>query len=47
MHMDYRLQADGTRIICRMARNPLGVIFAGDLVRAQHILDDIYQEFVS
>lgn len=32
---DELLQAEGTRIICRMAKNPMGLIFAGDVVRAQ------------
>jgi hypothetical protein len=36
--VDQSLQADGTRIICRMATHPLGVIFAGDVARAQQEL---------
>ncbi len=32
---DAVLQQEGTRIICRMAKNPMGLIFAGDTVRAQ------------
>lgn len=36
--VDQTLQADGTRIICRMATHPLGVIFAGDVARAQQEL---------
>lgn len=38
---DAVLKQDGTRIICRMAKNPMGLIFAGDLVRAQQEVDDI------
>jgi len=29
------LKQEGTRIICRMAKNPMGLIFAGDIARAQ------------
>ena len=29
------LKEDGTRIICRMTKNPMGLIFAGDVKRAQ------------
>ncbi len=29
------LRQEGTRIICRMAKNPMGLIFAGDVARAQ------------
>jgi len=29
------LKQDGTRIICRMTKNPMGLIFAGDVKRAQ------------
>ena len=32
---DEVLQGEGTRIICRMATNPMGLIFAGDVKRAQ------------
>ncbi len=32
---DAVLKQEGTRIICRMAKNPMGLIFAGDLARAQ------------
>lgn len=38
---DAVLKQDGTRIICRMAKNPMGLIFAGDLTRAQQAVDDI------
>jgi hypothetical protein len=39
--MDAWLQQHGTRIICRMTKNPLGVIFAGDIQQAQQELDAI------
>ncbi len=32
---DMLLQREGTRIICRMAKNPMGLIFAGNLALAQ------------
>jgi hypothetical protein len=32
---DEVLQQDGTRIICRMAKNPMGLIFAGDVERGE------------
>ncbi len=32
---DVVLQREGTRIICRMAKNPMGLIFAGNLALAQ------------
>src|SRR5690242_9272662 len=31
---DDALKQDGTRVICRMAKNPMGLIFAGDVQRA-------------
>src|SRR5712692_4624352 len=35
------LKRDGTRIICRMAKNPMGLIFAGDTKQAQEEVHDI------
>lgn len=35
------LKQDGTRIICRMTKNPMGLIFAGDVKRAQQEFADI------
>jgi hypothetical protein len=35
------LKRDGTRIICRMAKNPMGLIFAGDVKQAQQEVHDI------
>ena len=32
---DEILKQDGTRIICRMTKNPMGLIFAGDVKKAQ------------
>ena len=36
---DAVLQQEGTRIICRMTKNPMGLIFAGDLTKAQQEVD--------
>jgi hypothetical protein len=38
---DAVLKQDGTRIICRMAKNPMGLIFAGDVARAQQEVNDM------
>ena len=38
---DAVLKQEGTRIICRMAKNPMGLIFAGDLARAQQEINTI------
>ncbi len=38
---DAVLTQDGTRIICRMAKNPMGLIFAGDVARAQQEVNEI------
>ncbi|HZU67205.1 MAG TPA: hypothetical protein VFA09_07995 [Ktedonobacteraceae bacterium] len=38
---DEILKQDGTRIICRMAKNPMGLIFAGDIARGQQEVNDI------
>ena len=35
------LKASGTRMICRMTDNPMGLIFAGDVKRAQQEFDGI------
>ena len=35
------LKQDETRIICRMAKNPMGLIFAGDVARAQQAVNDM------
>ena len=40
---DEVLKQDGTRIICRMAKNPMGLIFAGDVKKAQREVDAIVQ----
>lgn len=40
---DEELKRDGTRIICRMAKHPMGIILAGDLTRAQQVMADIIQ----
>lgn len=38
---DSMLQREGTRIICRMAKNPMGLIFAGNLALAQRELQTL------
>src|SRR5579859_88465 len=38
---DAVLKHNGTRIICRMAKNPMGLIFAGDVARAQQEMNDL------
>jgi len=38
---DQILQQTGTRIICRMAKNPMGVIFAGNIKFAQQEMDNM------
>jgi hypothetical protein len=35
------LKRDGTRIVCRMTKNPMGLIFAGDVPRAQQEFERI------
>jgi hypothetical protein len=42
--VDEELKREGTRIICRMAKHPMGIILAGDLIRAQQVMADIVQE---
>ncbi|GCF08443.1 hypothetical protein [Dictyobacter arantiisoli] len=44
---DEKLKYHGTRIICRMPKNPLGVIFAGDVAHAQRELIHIIQELAT
>ena len=38
---DTVLKQHGTRIICRMAKNPMGLIFAGNLTQAQQEVNEI------
>jgi hypothetical protein len=38
---DEELKQSGTRIICRMAKKPLGLIFAGDINIAQQAVTTI------
>ncbi|HYK86025.1 MAG TPA: hypothetical protein VEV19_11700 [Ktedonobacteraceae bacterium] len=38
---DAILKQEGTRIICRMAKNPMGLIFAGDVARAQQEINTL------
>ncbi|MBV9616086.1 MAG: hypothetical protein JO031_11575 [Ktedonobacteraceae bacterium] len=39
--IDDILKQDGTRIICRMTKNPMGLIFAGDVQKAQQEFDSV------
>lgn len=43
---DQQLQKEGTRIICRMAKNPMGLIFAGDFKRAEQAIANIIHTLV-
>jgi hypothetical protein len=43
---DDALKQGGTRVICRMAKNPMGLIFAGDVKRAQQEVESILTMFV-
>lgn len=38
---DSVLQRDGTRVICRMAKNPMGLILAGDVKQAEQEMQGI------
>jgi hypothetical protein len=38
---DEELKQSGTRIICRMAKKPMGLIFAGDINKAQQAVESI------
>jgi hypothetical protein len=40
---DEVLKQSGTRIICRMAKKPMGLIFAGDINKAQQAVESIIQ----
>ncbi len=40
---DKLLKKDGTRIICRMAKRPMGVILAGDIMRGEQEMENIVQ----
>src|SRR5437016_8342581 len=44
---DEALKQDGTRIICRMAKNPMGLIFAGDVARGEQEVADMVREVAS
>jgi len=41
---DDLLKHEGTRVICRMLDNPMGVIFAGDIDKARQELDAIINQ---
>lgn len=44
---DKELQKKGTRLICRMTTNPMGVIFAGDVELAQAEMRNIVKELAA
>jgi hypothetical protein len=35
------LRQSGTRIVCRMAKKPMGLIFSGDINKAQQEVESI------
>ncbi len=39
--VDNVLKQDGTRIICRMTKNPMGLIFGGNVKKAQQAFEDL------
>jgi hypothetical protein len=44
---DQKLQPEGTRIIARMTDSPLGLIFAGDIQRAEKEMNNIVNEIIT
>jgi hypothetical protein len=47
LQSDEVLKQDGTRIICRMAKNPMGLIFAGDVARGEQEVAKVVREAAS
>ncbi|MFL5692414.1 MAG: hypothetical protein ACJ795_11470 [Ktedonobacteraceae bacterium] len=47
LQSDEALKQDGTRIICRMAKNPMGLIFAGDVARGEQEVAKVVREAAS
>jgi hypothetical protein len=47
LQRDEVLKREGTRVICRMAKNPMGLIFAGDVKRAQREIAGITRRLAS
>jgi hypothetical protein len=45
--LDDTLKQQGTRIICRMAKNPMGLIFAGDIQKAQQEFDHLIAQLAT
>ena len=45
--LDNILKQEGTRIICRMNKNPMGLIFAGDVPKAQQEFNRLIAQLVS
>ena len=43
---DLQLKKTGTRIICRMTKNPMGIIFSGDIEHAEQELAAIVQNLI-
>ncbi len=41
---DHELKTSGTRILCRMAKQPMGLIFAGNIDRAQQEMTNIVHD---
>lgn len=39
--VDDTLKQEGTRIVCRMTKNPMGVIFSGDVKKAQQEFENV------
>jgi hypothetical protein len=39
--VDDTLKQEGTRIVCRMTKNPMGLIFAGDVKKAQQEFENV------
>ena len=44
---DEVLKQDGARIICRMAKNPMGLIFSGDVAKAEQEVATLVRELGS
>jgi hypothetical protein len=47
LQSDEVLKQDGTRIICRMAKNPMGLIFAGDVARGEQEVAGVVRRVAS
>jgi hypothetical protein len=47
MEKDLQLRKTGTRIISRMTKSPMGIIFSGDIEQAEQALATIVQNLAS